>query len=537
MISTDFLVIGSGIAGLSFARKAATLGRVIIITKKGLTDSNTQQAQGGIAAVWSKDDSFHSHYQDTLNAGDGLCRKEIVRQVVEKAPAMIRELMALGLKFSTDPLNPEQDLELGLEGGHSHRRILHCGDATGQAIEDILIKQIRKNPNIRTYENHIAIDLITTAKLQKRPPEKTGERCFGAYVLNTQTGRIKTFTAAITVLATGGAGKVYLYTSNPDVATGDGLAMAARAGCQLANLEFIQFHPTCLYHPQAKSFLISEALRGEGAVLKLISGERFMDKYSPQKELAPRDIVARAIDSELKKSGQDFVYLDISHRNADFIKKRFPNIYKKCRQFGYDITREPIPVVPAAHYFCGGINTDLTGQTNITGLLALGEVANTGLHGANRLASNSLLEALVMAETAYSYCQKNFSELTGNKKIPKIPDWNIGKARSSDEMVVVSNNWDEIRRFMWNYVGIVRSNKRLERAWRRIKILEEEINQYYWDFIPTVDLIELRNIALLAKMIIYSAASRKESRGLHYNLNYPKKIRPGETKFYLSDIT
>jgi len=512
----DFLVLGSGIAGLSFALKVAPHGRVAIITKKNRAESNTNYAQGGIAAVTSKEDSFELHVRDTIEAGAGLCKEDAVRAIIQDGPARIAELIRLGMQFSEReiPLSHGlRELDLGKEGGHSKRRILHAKDSTGREVERALLAAVAAQPGIEIFENHLGIDLITTQKLGV-----AGERrCLGVYVLDKDSGRVWTFVAPVTMLATGGCGKVYLYTTNPDIATGDGVAMAYRAGAPVANMEFIQFHPTCLYHPRAKSFLISEAVRGEGGVLKTIEGVEFMDRYHPLKSLAPRDVVARAIDSEMKKSGADYVLLDITHKPARFIIERFPNIYQTCLGFGIDITKEAIPVVPAAHYQCGGVVTDLDGQTKLTGLCAVGEVACTGLHGANRLASNSLLEALVCAHRA---AHRVIADVRRPVDI-QIPLWQSGNAHNPDEMVVVSHNWDEIRRAMWDYVGIVRTNKRLQRAQKRIANLQEEIQEYYWDFIVTSDLLELRNIATVAEVIINSALRRPESRGLHYNLDYP----------------
>ena len=516
MIKTDYLVIGSGIAGLSFAIKASEAGSVALVTKRGLTDCATTKAQGGIAAVWEDDDSFENHIKDTLATGSGLSNRKIVEKVVKEGPERIKELIDWGVKFDKKSNN---GYDLTLEAGHSHRRILHAGDATGLAIENILAKKIKSGKNTRIFENHIAIDLITTGKIAKNnPPDK--ETCLGAYVLDICGNKIETFLAKVVILAPGGAGKVYIYTSNPDTSTGDGIAMAYRAGAKIANLEFVQFHPTCLYDPKAKSFLISETMRGEGGILRLKDGTPFMEKYSPLKELAPRDIAARAIDSELKLRGDDFVYLDMTKKSEKFLKERFPNIYSECLKYGINISKDYIPVVPAAHYFCGGVLTDEYGETSIKNLFAIGETACTGLHGANRLASNSLLEAAVFAHS----CFEKVKRIPEGVEFPPIPLWDSGKARDSDESVVVKHNWDEIRSFMWNYVGIVRSEKRLNRAKRRIEMLQKEISEYYWDFIITSDLIELRNIAMVAELIIRSALSRKESRGLHYTLDYPETL-------------
>jgi L-aspartate oxidase len=513
----DFIVLGSGIAGLSFALKVASQGRVAIVTKKDRAESNTNYAQGGIASVTSKEDSFELHVRDTLTAGAGLCKESVVRTIVEEGPARIQELIELGMKFSERNAPAEdggKELDLGKEGGHSKRRILHAKDVTGREIERALLNAVAQQPNIQIFENHVAIDLIVSQKLG----QAGANRCFGAYVFDKKGNRVWAFTAPVTLLATGGCGKVYLYTTNPDIATGDGVAMAYRAGATIADMEFVQFHPTCLYHPQAKSFLISEAVRGEGGILKTLDGKEFMDAYHPLKSLAPRDVVARAIDSEMKHSGAEHVWLDITHRPAQFLIERFPNIYQTCLRYGIDITREPIPVVPAAHYQCGGVVTNVDGETDIAGLYAVGEAACTGLHGANRLASNSLLEALVCAHRAAA-------RALATRRSPlapsQVPLWTSGKAHNPDEMVVVSHNWDEIRRLMWDYVGIVRTNKRLERAAKRIANLQEEIREYYWNFIVTSDLLELRNIATVAELIVRCAQLRPESRGLHYNLDYP----------------
>ena len=512
----DFLVIGSGAAGLSFALKVAPHKRVGVVTKKGRAESNTNYAQGGIAAVTSKEDSIEMHVRDTLEAGAGLCKEQAVRTIIQEGPARIAELIDMGVQF-TERENPEsngaRELDLGREAGHSKRRILHAADLTGREIERALLKAVSTRPNIEFFENHFAVDLITSQKLGYVGPN----RCLGAYVLDTQAGRVETFVGSAVVLATGGCGKVYLYTTNPDVATGDGLAMAYRAGASIANMEFIQFHPTCLYHPKEKSFLISEAVRGEGGILKTSDGVEFMDKYDRRKSLAQRDVVARAIDAEMKRSGADHVLLDITHKPASFLVERFPNIHSTCLQLGIDITKEPIPVVPAAHYQCGGVVTNLEGETEIAGLYAIGEVACTGLHGANRLASNSLLEAMVCAHRAAGRAVAN--------PLPpadfKIPQWQSGKAQNPDEMVVVAHNWDEVRRCMRDYVSIVRTNKRLQRAQQRIANLQQEIQGYYWDFLVTSDLLELRNIATVAEMIVTCALQRPESRGLHYNLDCP----------------
>ena len=512
----DFLVIGSGMAGLTFALKTARFGSVAIITKKQRAESNTNYAQGGIAAVMADDDSFDLHVSDTLNAGAGLCKEEVVRTIVGEGPALVRGLIELGVRFTAGE-TPDQQFDLGREGGHTKRRILHAGDITGREIERALLHAVASEPNITVFEDVLAVDLITSRKLKRDGPN----RCFGSYALNEKTKEVEVFAAANTLLASGGCGKVYLYTSNPDIASGDGVAMAYRAGATIANMEFIQFHPTCLYHPRAKSFLISEAVRGEGALLRGADGERFMDRYDQRAELAPRDIVARAIDAEMKKTGADCVWLDISHRDADYIKERFPNIYTRCLEFGFDMTREPLPVVPAAHYQCGGVVTNVDGETEIAGLFAAGEVGCTGLHGANRLASNSLLEALVVAHRAAG---KVLTQSAPKPRPAELPAWESGNAENLDELVVITHNWDEIRRCMWDYVGIVRTDKRLLRARARIQNLQSEINQFYWDYKLTEEFVELRNLALVAKVIIECALQRKESRGLHYTLDYPEPL-------------
>ena len=512
----DYIVVGSGIAGLTFALKVARHGRVAIVTKKNLSEANTQYAQGGIAAVTKPTDSIELHVADTLRAGAGLCREEVVQTIVEEGPDRVQELIDLGMDFTreeTISTDGERFYSLGKEGGHSKRRVLHTKDATGREIMRALLAALERAPNVSVFEDHFAIDLITTAKLECDKEN----RCVGAYVLDRNTGKVETFSAPHVVLATGGSGKVYLYTTNPDIATGDGVAMAYRAGVTIANMEFTQFHPTCLYHPQAKSYLVSEALRGEGAVLKDLAGNEFMAAAHPLADLAPRDIVARTIDSEMKRSGAGNMHLDITHKSAPFIMDRFPNIYRKCLEFGIDITKQAIPVVPAAHYQCGGVKTDVDGCTELPGLYAVGEVASTGLHGANRLASNSLLEGLVCAHRA--------AQCVINEPQPDIevsmPLWQSGQAEDPDELVVVSHNWDEVRRCMWDYVSIVRTRKRLLRGQSRIENLREEIRQYYWDFKVTADLLELRNIAQVAELIIGCALQRPESRGLHYNLDCP----------------
>jgi len=518
-VESDFLVIGSGIAGLSCALRCARAGRVVLVTKDRLPESSSRYAQGGIASVWSPEDSFESHIEDTLAAGAGLCHRDAVEVVVREGPERVRELIALGTNFDLRGDPEDREYDLGREGGHSKRRILHALDATGREIIRALGEAVRATPDIVIRENHLAIDLLLDDRARRSRGERTAPACWGAYVLDRATPRVHRFIARATFLCTGGAGKVYLYTSNPDVATGDGLAMAYRAGASVANMEFFQFHPTCLYHPAAKSFLVTEALRGEGAILRRPDGEPFMARYDPRAELAPRDIVARAIDNEMKVHGFECVYLDISQRDADFVRSRFPTVYRTCLRFGIDMTREPIPVVPAAHYACGGVVTDLDGATTLPRLYACGEVACTGLHGANRLASNSLLEALVFAHRAAAHTCARLRE--NKRRWPDIPPWDPGHATDSDESVVVTQNWDEIRRFMWNYVGIVRSDRRLARARQRIALLQEEIRAYYWDFLLTSDLAELRNIATVAELIITCASYRRESRGLHYTIDHP----------------
>ncbi len=513
-IISDFLVIGSGIAGLSFALKVAENKTVSLITKRELRETSTNYAQGGIASVFSDEDSFASHAEDTMVAGAYLSHRDIVDLVVEGGPEAVNDLIALGTSFTR---NSTGEYDLTREGGHSFRRILHASDITGREIERALAEAALQHPNITIYEYHSAIDLITEAKtLQRRLPTN---RCLGAYVLNSKNNEVLTFGAQVTILATGGAGKVYKYTCNPDIASGDGVAIAYRAGAAIANMEFMQFHPTTLFHPHAKSFLISEAVRGEGAILKRADGTAFMEKYHKLKDLAPRDIVARAIDNEMKTNGDDCVYLDIAHKGAEYIKDRFPNIYETLMEYGIDMAKQPIPVVPAAHYLCGGIQVDSYGQTEVNNLFAIGEVACTGLHGANRLASNSLLEGVVFGNRAAQRSLENIQDTLPT--FPTIKPWDSGNATNSDEEVVVTHNWDEIRLCMWNYVGIVRSDKRLIRALRRITMIQEEIADYYWDFYVTSDLLELRNLATVAELIIRCALERKESRGLHYTIDYP----------------
>ena len=513
----DFVVIGSGIAGLSFALKVAKHGSVAVITKRKGADTNTAWAQGGIACVTSDEDSFELHVRDTLEAGAGICDETAVRTIVMEGPDRIRELMEFGLQFDEREVSGHRELDLGKEGGHSKRRVLHVRDLTGKEIEDTLLCELGRQSHVELFENHMAVDLITAAKLGFAAED----RCLGVYVLDEKTDEVETIRSDRIVLATGGCGKVYLYTTNPDIATGDGVAMAWRAGAVIANMEFIQFHPTCLFHAKAKSFLISEAVRGEGGILRNNRGEDFMKRYDSRGSLAPRDIVARAIDAEIKRSGAKCVFLDITHKSPEFIRERFPHIYETCLRFGIDMCKQPIPVVPAAHYQCGGIKTDVNGATNLPGLYAVGEVACTGLHGANRLASNSLLEGLVVAHRAAAAAGEGQRPSHPARKV-SLPEWQSGNVQNVDELVVIYHNWDEIRRLMWDYVGIVRTDKRLQRASARLRNLQREIREFYWNFKVSVDLLELRNLATVAALIVDSALSRQESRGLHYTLDYPE---------------
>ncbi|MES9975718.1 L-aspartate oxidase [Candidatus Thiodiazotropha sp. LNASS1] len=511
----DVLIIGSGAAGLSLALHLDRHLKIAVISKRELKETNTYYAQGGISVVLDEEDSVASHVKDTLNAGVGLCDEKIVQLVVEHGPMNIDWLLKGGVNFTRDDTSSSSSgYHLTREGGHSHRRVIHAADATGKEVETTLQAQVLAQSNIDVFEHHIAIDLITSERSQI----KQQKRCYGAYILDHKNNQVETFRARFVVLATGGASKVYQYTSNPDVSTGDGIAMAWRAGCRVANMEFIQFHPTCLYHPEAKSFLISEAVRGEGGQLKLPDGSRFMHRFDEREELAPRDIVARAIDHEMKRIGADCLYLDISHKSADFIQEHFPTIHQRCLDFGIDITRQPIPVVPAAHYTCGGVVADEQARTDIAGLYVIGESAYSGLHGANRMASNSLLECLVFANLAAQDIHFLDAE---TPEPPKLTPWDESRVTEPDEEVVVSHNWDELRHFMWDYVGIVRSNKRMMRACRRIDLLRREIVEYYSNFRVTIDLLELRNLVDVADMIIRSAQSRRESRGLHYTIDFP----------------
>jgi len=511
----DVLIIGSGLAGLSLALRTADHKKICLVSKRSINDTASNWAQGGIAAVQNNDDSLDAHIQDTLIAGAGLCDEAVTKKVVEHGKEAVEWLIEQGVKFTRESNNSKYHLTR--EGGHSHRRIIHAADATGHAVQTTLAEQVRQHPNITLLENHIAVDLITTHKVKNLNPKIADDNaCLGAYVLDNSTGKVMTIGAHNTVLATGGAGKVYLYTTNPDVSTGDGIAMAWRAGCRVANMEFIQFHPTCLFHPHAKSFLISEVVRGEGGLLKLPDGTRFMPEHDSRAELAPRDVVARAIDFEMKKRGLDCVYLDISHKPLDFIREHFPNIYKRCLELGIDISKAPIPVVPAAHYTCGGVMTDDKGQTDVKHLYAIGETSCTGLHGANRLASNSLLECLVFGKAAAEDILNQ-----PQHTVTHLPYWDESRVTDADEEVLITHTWDELRRFMWNYVGIVRTDKRLSRALHRIHMLRDEVHEFYSNFKISNDLIELRNLLQVAELIVLSAIERKESRGLHYSKDHP----------------
>lgn len=510
----DVLIIGSGLAGLSLALRTAEHKKVCLVSKRTINDTASDWAQGGIAAVLNDDDSVEEHVQDTLIAGAGLCDTQVTKLVAEHAKESVEWLIDQGVGFTRE--HDDSGYHLTREGGHSHRRVIHAADATGHAVQTTLSEKVKQHPNITVLENHIAVDLITTRKISHDKEPLDNNSCLGAYVLNNKTGKVITIGAQNTILATGGAGKVYLYTTNPDVSTGDGIAMAWRAGCRVANMEFIQFHPTCLFHPHAKSFLISEVVRGEGGLLKLPDGTRFMPEHDPREELAPRDVVARAIDYEMKKRGLDCVYLDISHKPLAFLKEHFPNIYRRCLELGIDISRQPIPVVPAAHYSCGGVMTDSKGLTDIQNLYAVGETACTGLHGANRLASNSLLECLVFGKSAAEDIL-----IQPVKTMQALPDWDESRVTDADEEVLITHTWDELRRFMWNYVGIVRTDKRLSRALHRIHMLRDEVHEFYSNFRISNDLIELRNLLQVAELIVLSAIDRKESRGLHYSKDHP----------------
>lgn len=519
MKSFDVLILGSGLAGQSAALRLADTHSVALVTKRGLSDGATNWAQGGIAAVLDPADDVDAHVADTFVAGAGLCDPAATRYVVEHGRRAIEWLIARGVPFTRDS-SAAIGYHLTREGGHGHRRIIHAADATGAAVQQTLNEQVLAHPNITVFQRHIAVDLVTGRKIGR--PEAG---CLGAYVLDIDGDRVETFGARYTILATGGAGKTYLYTTNPDTATGDGIAMAWRAGCRVANMEFIQFHPTCLYHPQAKSFLISEAVRGEGGILRRPDGSRFMPDHDPRAELAPRDIVARAIDFEMKREGSDCVFLDISHKPADFLREHFPTILGRCLELGIDITRQAMPVVPAAHYMCGGVVTDLAARTDLEGLYAIGETACTGLHGANRLASNSLLECVVFGEAAAQDILRR-----GTAAPTALPHWDESRVTDADEEVVIAHNWDELRRFMWDYVGIVRTNKRLERAQHRIRLLAREIDEYYRNFRISNDLIELRNLVVTADLIVRSARKRRESRGLHFSRDFPDTLaKPRDT--------
>lgn len=512
----DVLIIGSGLAGLTVALKIASEKKVCLVSKRKINDNSSSWAQGGIAAVLTNDDSIDAHIQDTLIAGAGLCDQEVTRQVASHARETVEWLIAQGVPFTRE--DDDSGYHLTREGGHSHRRIIHAADATGHAVQKTLAEQVLSHPNITVLEDHIAVDLITSRNAGINT-EKDNVECLGAYVLDNTSGKVMTIAAQQTVLATGGTGKVYLYTTNPDVSTGDGVAMAWRVGCRVANMEFVQFHPTCLFHPKAKSFLITEVVRGEGGILKLPDGTRFMQKHDPRGELAPRDVVARAIDFEMKKRGLDCVFLDISHKPADFVISHFPTIYRRCMELGIDITKEPIPVVPAAHYSCGGVMTDHTGRTDLANLYAIGETACTGLHGANRLASNSLLECMVFGQAA-----ANDILARPQKPSVQLPYWDESRVTDADEEVIITHNWNELRRFMWNYVGIVRTNKRLTRAMHRIHLLRDEVHEFYSNFRVTNNLIELRNLLQVAELIVRSAMERHESRGLHYSKDFPEML-------------
>jgi len=518
MLQCDVLIIGSGLAGLTSALKLADYKKILIVSKREIEDSSSQWAQGGIAAVMSNEDSVESHVKDTEFVGGGLCNHKVATFVASRGHDAIAWLNDLHVPFSRDEVSHE--LHLTKEGGHSHRRVVHVKDATGRAIQTTLSEKVKAHPNITILENHIAVDLITEKKSLKVEKIKSN-RCLGAYLLNNKTGKVITVASQETILAAGGVSKVYLYTTNPDVSTGDGVAMAWRAGCRVANMEFIQFHPTCLYHPKAKSFLISEIVRGEGGLLKLPDGSRFMDQYDKRAELASRDIVARAIDFEMKKRGIDCVYLDISHKSPEFIQSQFPTIYARCLELGIDITKEPIPVVPAAHYSCGGVMTNLSGQTDLAHLYAIGETAYTGLHGANRLASNSLLECLVFGEAVANHILQSKVD----KSSFTLPHWDESRVTDADEEILITHTWNELRRFMWNYVGIVRTNKRLSRALHRIHMLRNEVHEFYTNFKVSHNLIELRNLLQVAELIVESAIKRHESRGLHFSRDYPKQLK------------